>query len=275
MNDERTAALRERAREWGGARLESPPWDDLAGRLALLLVDPPLDRWASAGDAATLWLLLSAADARTLSAKQREPLLRDGRMHERASADGAPSIVSIDLIVFTVERLEETLDGVGRRSLEARWSVRHAASLEDPLRRHEPLAAAAARLPDDAPARIVRPLYAQARAALDALDRMARARMGEAVIAAGEAAGALSRLACVLEEGAHPPSQWLGPAARETELGRRIASWLDDLPRALGGDEAAARRVADGCEAVGATAEAALRPRFGTEGWFLAARSVS
>ena len=269
QNEAQTAALREQARARGSARLESPPWDEMAGRLTLLLVDPPVARWASAGDAATLWLLVSAADARTMPEQHREPLLRDGRMRERVAADGSESI---ELVVFTVERVEQTLEGVGRRSLEARWSVRHAAPLADPLRRHEQLAAAAARLPDDAPTRIVRPLHAQARAAVDALRRMARERMSEAVIPAGEAAGALSRLACVLEDGSHPPAQWLRPAAGETDLGRRIASWLDDLPRALGGDEAATRRVADGCEAVLATAEAVLRPRFGTEPWFLAAR---
>jgi hypothetical protein len=164
------------------------------------------------------------------------------------------------------------LEGTGRRSLETRWSVRHAEPLDDPLRRQEHLAAMAARLPLGALEGIVRPLYVRARSSLDALEPLAFAGAQEAVVAAGEAAGALARLACVLEDGIHPPSEWLIPASAETELGGRIASWLDDLPLALGGDAAAARRVAAGCQAVSRAAEAALRPRFGDARWLLRLR---
>lgn len=262
------AALRDRARNLGHSLLETPPWPGLRGRLTLLVADPPAVRWATAAGGVALWMIIEGAEVHALPPERREPLLRDGALHEPAGDDDTAA----ELSLFTLEHLEGALEGTGRRSLETRWSVRHAEPLEDPLRRHQQLAAMAARLPHDALEGIVRPLYVRARASMKALAPLARARPREAVIAAGETAGALARLACVLEDGTHPPPAWLLPAAAETELGGRIASWLDDLPRALGGDAAAARRVAGGGQAVSRAAEAALRPRFGDARWLLRLR---
>ncbi len=263
------AALRDRMRNRGRSLLESPPWPELRGRLTLLLVDPPAVRWATAAGGVTLWLIVEGAEAHALPPDRREPLLRDGAQRQRA---GDGDAAGAELLLYTLDHLRGVLEGTGRRSLETRWSVRHAEPLEDPLRRHEQLAAMATRLPHDALERIVRPLYLRAHASLEALEPLTRTQAQAAVIAAGEAAGALARLACVLEEGVHPPPAWLLPAAGETELGGRIASWLDDLPRALGGDASAARRVADGCQSVSRAAEAVLRPRFGDAGWLLRRR---
>ena len=265
MDGDPSAALRERAREWGRSRLQAPPWADRDDRLTLLLVDPPAVSWATADPTAGLWLVIASADARTLPAPDRERLIRDGSLHERlAAGDGAPTV---QFTAFTTERLQGVLEGAGRRSLEVRWSVGHAEPLHDPLRRHPELAAAAARLREDAWERIARLLYLEAYAGLSTLRRFAAEQLGDAVVPGGEAAGAVARLACVLEEGIHPPPRWLLPAAAQTALGRRVGSWLDDLPRALGGDTAAARRVADGCEPVLRAVEEALRLRVGGAEW--------
>jgi hypothetical protein len=73
----------------------------------------------------------------------------------------------------------------------------------------------------------------------------------------------------VIEEGSHPPAQWLLPAARTTELGARLASWLDDLGPTLGGEHpAAASRVIDGCAGIRRAVEAAVRPEFSRAAWF-------
>lgn len=271
MTEYLTDALRERAREQGRSILSVAPWAEIEHRLTLLLVEPPAVPWAGAAAGAALWLITDGAAARTLPDGQREPLLRDGVLLPQAHATGgAEGAAAIDLTAFTLERIEGALEGVGRRSLELRWSVRRAEPLHDPLRRHDQLAAAAARIPDDALERIVRPLYLQAHESLRTLEAvLAAGRYDDATVAAGEAAGALTRIACVLEEGIHPPARWLLPAARETGLGGRIAPWLDDLPAAAGGDEAAVRRVRDGCDAVLRAVTAALHPRFGGADWLL------
>ena len=267
---ERTAALRDGARDWGRSHLEAPPWVELQGRLTLLLVDPPAVRWATAELHATLWIVAEASEARALPDAMRDALMRDGSTHEQARGGEA---LTVDLTVFTLERLEGVLSGAGHRSLETRWSVRHAEPVHDPLRRHERLSTAAQLLPDEAPRRIARTLYLDAHASLTELSRITPERPGAAIIAAGEAAGAVARLACSLDEGIHPPTAWLLPAARETQLGRRVASWLDDLPRALGGDDAATRRVADGCEPVLAVVRETVRLRVGAGDWLWSPRA--
>ncbi len=256
MIDGAATAPRERARAWARSLLDAPPWTELTERLSLLLTAPPAVQWAEDDESPpAAWLIVDAATLRSSPAELREPLLSDGSFVRRAP-DG-------ELTVFTQDTLSRLLDATTRRSLELRWSVRHAEPLHDPLRRQEELSAAAVRLPDDAQERIVRPLYLQAAASLMALVR-------PDVAVAGEAAAALARIACVMEGGIHPPPQWLMAAAAETELGARIASWLDDLPRALGGDEVAGRRVVAGGEAVRRALDAALRPHFGAERWFTA-----
>ncbi len=265
-----TTALREAARDWGRSQLEAPPWGELQGRLTLLLVDPPAVHWAAAELHATLWIVAEASEVRTLPDALRDPLTRDGSTHERAHEAAA---LTVDLTVFTLERLEGVLSGAGRRSLETRWSVRHAEPVHDPLRRHERLSTAAQLLPDDAPRRIARTLYVDAHASITELSRLIPQRAEAAIIAAGEAAGAVARLACSLDEGFYPPAEWLLPAARETQLGRRVASWLDDLPRALGGDDAATRRVADGCDPVLRAVRDAVRVRMGADDWLWSPRA--
>ncbi|MSQ42099.1 MAG: hypothetical protein EXR65_03570 [Dehalococcoidia bacterium] len=258
------AALREQVRERGRLLLDAPPWSELRGRLTLLLVEPPDAPWVETAAAGALWVVIEAAEARALPAALREPLQRDGSTHKREETAAAPITVS----TFTLEHLAAVLDGVGRRSLEVRWSVRHAQPLHDPLRRLEQLVTTATRLPEEALERMVRPLYLQAYEAVETLAAIANApARASALITASEAAGALARLACVLESGCHPPASWLLPAAGETELGGRIRSWLDDLVPALGGAPAATRRVVDGCASVAQTTAATLRLRLGNPSW--------
>lgn len=274
MIEDLTDILREQAREQGRLILGVAPWAEIEHRLTLLLVEPPAVPWAGVSATAVLWLITDGAAARTLPDGQREPLLGDGVLrlpaHATGGAAGAAGAGAIDFTAFTLERIEGALAGVGRRSLELRWSMRRAEPLHDPLRRHDQLAAAAARIPEDSFDRIMRPLYLQAYESLRMLEAvLAAGQYDNATVAAGEAAGALTRIACVLEEGIHPPARWLLPAARETDLGGRITSWLDDLPAAASGDEAAARRVRDGCDAVLRAATSALHPRFGSADWLL------
>lgn len=199
------------------ALLEAPPWNDRPYVLTLLAVEPP--EGAPAGPH-RLWLVVDAADVRDLDAEWREPLLR----HRLRRAGDE----SFETTVVTTDGIEALLDGVSRRSLEVRWEFRHADPLHDPSGRAERLAAAARRLPGDALERLARPLYLQANRALEALARAHEASSAASeALAGGEAASALTRLACILEEGAHPTADWLDAAARQTGLGRRIAPWLD------------------------------------------------
>ena len=209
------------------ALLEAPPWNDRPYALTLLAVEAPEGVPAIPQ---RLWLILDVADARDLDGEWREPLLRHRLRRVRDE--------EIETTVATTDGVESLLDGVSRRSLEVRWEFHHAAALHDPSGRAQRLAAAARRVPEDALERLVRPLYLQAGRALEALDRAhaASADSGggaSATIAGGEAASALTRLACILEEGAHPTADWLDAAARETALGRRIAPWLDDRSPAI------------------------------------------
>lgn len=267
MTADPAAALREQARDLGRTRLATPPWAALEHRLTLLLIDPPVDPWVSPASPSTLWLTVDRAEVRTLAPELREPLLRDGSIHE-----STPAVLGSRqgrISIFTLDRLEGLIAGVGGRSLEARWAVRHGEPVHDPLRRHAALSDAAARLPEDGLERAVRPLFVQAYRALTAIEALDHERVTEGVAALGEAAAALTRLACVLDEGSHPSAQWLLPAARTTELGQRLATWLDDIAPALGGEQpAAARRVIDGCAAVRRAVESAVRPEFSRAAWF-------
>lgn len=266
MTADPSSALRAQARDWGRSLLASPPWAELEHGLSLLLIEPPAVEWVAADPSTfALWLIVDAAEARSLPLELREPLIRDGMVIEQTPAQDAEA----HLTVFTVDRLEAVIAGVGPRALELRWSVRHAEPVHDVLRRLETLRAAAERLPEEAPERIVRPLYLHAQASLRALRSVDAGRPSAGAIAAGEAAGALCRLACALEEGNYPPAQWLLPAAAETELGQRMASWLADVAH-YGEDGAArAQRVVDGCDGAWAAVQAAVRPLYGDTQWFL------
>jgi hypothetical protein len=208
-------------------------------------------------------MVIDASEARALPPQQRDPLVRGGSYHE-ASARGR-----YELTVFTSEGIGKVLEGVPRNSLELRWTVRHAEPLHDPLHRADPLSGAAARLPSDSIERVVRPLYVQAASALHALTRTPVDGPHETtLVLAGEAAAALSRLGCVLAEGSHPPAEYLMPAARETPLGQRIASWVDDLGNAVIGEARAGRWVRESCTGVLREAETALRADYSGRDWF-------
>jgi hypothetical protein len=260
------ASLREQVAEAASALLATPAWEPVAPRTLLLLVRPPVAAWADTSGAPTLWAILDASEARALPADLRSPLVRDGAALSRLPSDaGRPGI---QLAVFTSEGIGRLLEGVTRRSLEARWSARHAEPLHDPLHRFELLVGAATRLPVEALERIARPLYIQAAQALEALGAAPiEERPETALILAGEAAAAVCRLACVLESGCHPPAEWLVPEARATHLGRRVGSWLDDLAPAVGGEERAARWIRDSGPGVLRELVAALRAEFAGRPW--------
>lgn len=262
--------LERRARviEAGRGLLEAPPWDEVASRALLILVRPPDVEWAATSAPPLLWLILDGAEARALRPELRNPLVRDGStlVHVRAS-DAAPAM---QLAVMTSEAVARHLEGVTRRSLEMKWLARHSSAVHDPLHRFDSLRGLAARLPADALERVARPLYIQAAQSLEALAGAPVAAEGAddgAVLPAVEAAGALCRLACVLEGGSHPPAEWLLAAARETALGKRLASWLDDVPAAVAGEPRAARWVRESGGGVLREAAAALRAEFAGRDW--------
>ena len=207
------------------ALLDEPPWDELARGLTLLLVRPPVAEWFDASDAEGIapayWLILDAADARLLPEPWLSPLVRDG-LHRTRDDDR-------ELTAITTEGCAALMSASTRRAFEARWTLRHAEPLHDPLARHDAIASAAARLEVDALERAERALYLQLFASLDALPHADPA----SPVAVGEAAGAAARLACLLDEGSYPPAEWLYPAARATERNRWLRPWLE----ALAGDE--------------------------------------
>lgn len=236
------------------ALLDEPPWDELERDLTLLQVRPPLADWVDPSAAADLdpafWLLLDATDARTLPDAWLSPLLGDGLRRVRDHGE---------LTVLTTEGCAAFLEASTRRAFETRWTLRHAEVLHDPRGRHEGMAAAAARLEVDALERSARTLYLQAFAGLDALSHAG----GDPLIAAGEAAGAVARLACLLDEGCYPPAEWLYPAARATQRSRWLRPWLD----ALTGDEESVDRAVDAASDVLRELASGLRVQFANRPW--------
>lgn len=256
--------LRERARARGLSLLECEPWATVADRASLLLLDPPNVEWAIETEPATLWLIVERELVRHLPNGSRDALHRERVLIEEHRG---PAEVAVDLVVFTVEGVTDLIEGISRRSLEARWGVRHAEPLRDKMRRQEQLASAAENLPDGALERIIRPLYLQSVAATAALGAVAPGDAASLLAAAGEAAGSLARLACVIEAGSHPPPRHLLLAARETALGRRLVTWLDDLAPLLGGDGAAGRRIAGSRDQVIEETTRLLGPQFRDRPW--------
>ncbi len=251
---------RAHARAAGLTLIAAAPWSEVASRALLLLVRPPAVAWAEAA-APELWLILDTVEARALPLTMREPLLADGVTRSLAGED-------VDLAAFTSEATARTLEASTRHALEVRWALRHAEALHDPLHRAPGLAAAAGRLPIEALERVVRPLYVQAVSALGALlDEPADGRRDTVLLLLAEAAAPLARLACVLEEGSHPPTEWLLPAARETRLGKRIAPWLDDLVAAVAGDARAARWTRESGAGVLREVAATLHAEFAGRDW--------
>jgi hypothetical protein len=107
---------------------------------------------------------------------------------------------------------------------------------------------------------VLRPLYLQLHEAASAL-----ATGGAA--AAGEASAAACRLVSLFDGGLHAPVAWLEADARATELGTRLASWLDNLRAAAAGDEAARRRAEGATELVLRTLAEPIRQRLGAVPW--------
>lgn len=265
MADGPADALREQAREWGRALLAAPPWSAVSDRVSLLLVDPPfgLEDGPATG-VLSFWLTLDTQAARSLPAEYRTPLTSDRGVFERPrTAAGAPRV---SLAVMTDESVHRLLQGTSRASMEARWQARHVDLISDRLRRGEQYSLRAGLLPDEAPERVSRTLWLDAVSASRGLDGI-EGDPAAAMAPAGEVSGALCRLACFDDHGGYPPAAYLRVAARQTRLGRRIATWLDDLPRAIGGDEAAARRVLGARDQVLEEARMILGERYRDRPW--------
>ncbi len=240
MTDGPSDALRTQAREWGQLLLAGPAWSSVLDRVTLLLIDPPAGLDAPTPTTAGLWLVIDAPSARSLPAEIRTPLGTDQPLFEEHRATATAPAVR--LAIQTEEGLHRLLQGLSQPALEARWQVRRAEALSDRMRRLEQFTVRAGIVPADGPERIVRTLWLDLVAAARGLDVLPDAP-GAALAAAGEVSAGVCRLACALDEGAYPPAAYLRAAAAETRIGRRLGSWLDDLAVAVGGDEAAGRRV--------------------------------
>ncbi|MBM4415424.1 MAG: hypothetical protein FJ035_04030, partial [Chloroflexi bacterium] len=213
MTADGAGAALELARARTAQLLATPPWAAVAPRALVLLARPPRDPWAEPLGAPELWLVLDGAEARALPPATRGSLLEDGMQVLSEEPAERPDMATV---LLTADGLGRLLDGVASRSLEVRWLVRHGELLHDPLRRYDRAAGAAARLPADGLERAARPLFLRATATLRALEALPPDRLRDtALLLIGEAAGAGARLACLLDEGAHPPAEWLLPAARE------------------------------------------------------------
>jgi hypothetical protein len=259
------AALREQAQEWGRALLLQPPWEPLTERLSLIMVSPPVDSTLEyAPPEATLWLLLDRPSMGSLPDTIGQPLRTIGAHVERHRA--TTTTPAITLAVRSVEAIEHQVEGVGRREFELRWTLLHAAPIADRLRRLEQLASTARLLPPDGLERAVRGLWLDAQAAGRALWPLA-SEPGHALTAAGELSGALLRLACLMDEGAYPPADWLRSAATGTRIGMRLGAWLDDLTAGLSSDDAAARRAVNAVDQVLEEVRLVLRERYADRDW--------
>jgi hypothetical protein len=239
MDSDPIDAWREQAREWGRSLLASAPWASVSDRVTLLLLEPPpgIEGLPDAGPA-SFWLTIDTAAGRSLPAPYGPALAAERATYERKRMDGGRSA---DLAVLTDDSAHRLLEGTTRRAMEARWQARHHEVVSDRLRRGEQYALRAGLLPDDAPERVSRLLFTDLVAAvhgLGVLEASPAATLG----AAGEASAAICRLACFDDAGAYPPTQYLRAAAAGTRIGRRLGPWLDDLVRAVAGDDAAARR---------------------------------
>jgi hypothetical protein len=252
------------ARAWAVRHVERAPWAGVAARASLLLVSPPQAPWADpeaiGGALPAAWLIVDRADVRGLPPAQREPLAIHGVLIEDVPG-GA-------LTVFVAEAVELLFEGVTRRAIEVRWTLSHSEPLHDPLHRLDSWGRALSALPRDGEERVLRPLFLQAVEALDAL-----ATGG--LPAAGEAAAAVSRLVCVLDSGLHPPVEWLALETRGTALGTRLASWLDDLARAAGGDTDAFRRAISARDGVRRTLAEPTKERIGAADWLTGPRAYA
>lgn len=258
-------ALREQAREWGRAFLLRAPWEPLTERLSLILVAPAAEaKLALSPPFATFWLIVDRASCGSLPEGLRQPLTTRGAVTERHPATSTTP--EVELAIRTVEAVEGLVEGTARRDFELRWALRHAEAVSDRLRRLEPLVAKSRMLPPDGLERAVRGLWLDAHAATAALWPLPSAP-AHALSAAGELAGALLRLACLMDDGAHPPTELLRAEAAETRIGQRLRAWLDDLGAGLTGDEAAGRRTVNASTQVLDEVRLVLRERYADRDW--------
>ncbi|MGE3858078.1 MAG: hypothetical protein AB7G21_14060 [Dehalococcoidia bacterium] len=263
MTEDPSAALREQAREWGRALIGAAPWADVADRVTLLVTAPPTGLDAAPGSVALL-LAIDTPTARALPAEYRA-LPTDEAIVERRRATASMPAVSLTLV--TDNALDRLLQALTRRAMEARWQVRHSEVVTDRLHRAENFALRAGMLPDDGPERVLRGLWVEAQAAARAFPAIGGSRGVDALPAAGELVAALCRIACFVDDGAYPATEWLLPAARPTRIGKRIGAWIDGIAPALGGDEAAARRVGSSTEQVMHEVHGILAERYRSRPW--------
>ncbi|MCA9848200.1 MAG: hypothetical protein KC472_09520 [Dehalococcoidia bacterium] len=243
MTSDPADALREQAREWGRALLSGTPWSTVSDRVTLLLVEPPAKFPATSS--VTFWLTIDTPSARNLPEPYGPAISADRAVVEHPRAEG----LRVTLSVMSDDALHRFLSGTTPAAIEARWQARHTEAVSDRLRRGEQYALRANLLPDDAPERISRTLFLDLVSSVRAL-RSLEASPAPGLAAAGGASAAACRLACFDDEGSYPPLEHLRTVASETRLGRRIGTWLDDLVKAVGGDDAAARRAASAADQV-------------------------
>jgi len=265
MTEDPSAALREQAREWGRALVAGAPWENVADRVTLLVTAPPTGLDA-APHSVSLWLAIDTVTARALPPEYRTLASEEVRSERRRATATSPAVA---LTLSTDGALDRLLQSLTRRAMEARWQVRHSEVVTDRLHRAENFALRAGMLPDDGPERVTRGLWVEANSAARAFPAIAGERGIDALPAAGELVAALCRVACFMDDGAYPATEWLLPAARATRIGKRISSWFDGIAPALGGDEAAARRVASSTEQVLAEVQQVLAERYRGRRWLL------
>lgn len=263
MTEDPSAALREQAREWGRALIDAAPWADVADRVTLLVTAPPTGLDA-APNSVSLLLAIDTPAARSLPPEYRALPSEDTLVQRHRATASMPAV---SLTIVTDNALDRLLQTVTRRAMEARWQVRHAEVVTDRLHRAENFALRASMLPGDGPERVVRGLWVEAAAAARAFPAIGGPRGLDALPAAGELVAALCRIACFVDDGAYPATEWLLPAARPTRIGKRIGSWIDGVAPALGGDEAAARRVGSSVDQVMHEVQEVLAERYRSRPW--------
>ena len=254
--------LRDLAIARGRALASGRPWSEVANRLTVLLTSPPIGPWR-ASRAAAYWLIVDDAEVQALPEPWRVTLAGAGVHVEHRRSDAALAGAPLALTVSAASAALRSMDAATRRGMEVRWLVRQAQPIHDPLGRLEQLVLAARRAPADMLERIIRPLYLQAVTAVRGL-----ATVEPDAVSLGEAAGAVARIACVLEAGNHPPAEWLLEAAAATALGQRLHAWFDDVPLAAAGDGRALRWMVDSSEGVLREVHEAIRPHFADREWF-------
>ena len=263
MTDDPSVKLRDRAREWGRALIAAAPWDTVSDRVTLLVTAPPTGIDA-APHSVSLLLAIDTPTARSLTQEYRG-IATDEAMIERKRATATSPAVTLTLM--TDNALDRLLQATTRRAMELRWQVRHSEVVIDRLRRAENFALRSGMLPDDGHDRVARGLWVEAHAAARAFPALGGERGVDALPAAGELVAALCRIACLMDDGAYPATEWLLPAARPTRIGKRISAWMDGIVPALGGDDAAARRVASSTDQVIAEVHEVLAERYRRSPW--------